>query len=222
MTLWGPVDDSFHIDLVSLFKSILAVLSFLLPEEEKVSSSIPLNAATARSFELFCVCLTHRLKKKKKKLLEPKTCITHTHTRTVHQCICVLLFSFFFIIKVSLITQSESLSLDSLLCASFPCGRQTRTDGTGCVFQPLFIPRSGKHRKSLADVDRDVITTELFVVFIFKAMYLKEKGTRNPRRTPLKSHQTIHDIRCTKSAMSFFSPLVAGKHGSYLRLGFRW
>jgi hypothetical protein len=222
MTLWGPVDDSFHIDLVSLFKSILAVLSFLLPEEEKVSSSIPLNAATARSFELFCVCLTHRLKKKEKKLLEPKTCITHTHTRTVHQCICVLLFSFFFIIKVSLITQSESLSLDSLLCASFPCGRQTRTDGTGCVFQPLFIPRSGKHRKSLADVDRDVITTELFVVFIFKAMYLKETGTRNPRRIPLKSHQTIHDIRCTKSAMSFFSPLVAGKHGSYLRLGFRW
>jgi hypothetical protein len=87
----------------------------------------------------------------------------------------------------------------------------------------FFIPRSGKHRKSLADVDRDVITMELVVVvFIFKAMYLKEKGTRNPRRTPLKSHQTIHDIRCTKSAMSFFSPLVAGKHGSYLRLGFRW
>lgn len=74
MTLWGPVVDSFHIDLVSLFKSIpcrffFSFTAFLLQEEEDVSSSIPLNAATARSFELFCVCLTHRLKK----LLEPKT-----------------------------------------------------------------------------------------------------------------------------------------------------
>lgn len=104
MTLWGPVDDSFHIDLVSLFKSILAVFSFLLPEEEeeeKVSSSIPLNAATARSFELFCVCLTHRLKKKKRKktLRAENMYHTHTHKDCAPVYVCVALLLFFSLLK---------------------------------------------------------------------------------------------------------------------------
>lgn len=92
---------------------------------------------------------------------------THTHKDYAPVCVCVFLFSFFFIIKVSLITQSESLSLSTRFCVRLFRAEDKHGRTELAAFSTPFIPRSGKHRKSLADVDRDVISTELVVVVVF-------------------------------------------------------